>query len=75
MNIYQVSFTAKKSEYSSSFTIVVDAHSKYEGDAIEEAKLHVNRHYPDVTMFEVKSVQFIETVQSRIDKINEYSRD
>lgn len=75
MNIYQVNFTAKKSEYSKPFTIVVDAHSKYEGDAIEEAKIHVSKYYPDVSTYEVKSVYFIETVQSRIDKINKYSRD
>jgi hypothetical protein len=75
MNIYQVKFDAKKENIQNSFTIVVDAHCAYEGDAIEEAKNHIKRHYEGILSLELKSVCFLETVENRSKKINQFNRD
>jgi hypothetical protein len=73
--IYHVKFKAKKKDQVNEFTIVAEVASLNKDQALIDAHNHVKRNYQGVLNLKVEDIQFVETLQSRITKLEKYRYD
>lgn len=73
MNIYHVTFKVKRQE--NEFLIGIESNGINEDKAIEDAKKLLNKHCNNLQYIMFNKIEFIETIVSRVKKLEKYRRD
>lgn len=74
MNIYCVKFTATRQGQKNEFTVGIEEIANDDSAAISGAIKALDKHYPNINVI-FKSVELVESVESRVKKLNQWARD